>query len=131
MKEQRIMCRINRNGTFTLSPADTSTMTRFTILLALFFVASLLPQNTFGQAAAEGEWIQLFNGKNLDGWTPKIRYHDLGENYGNTFRVEDGLLKVGYENYDGFGEQFWAFVFQRQFFKLPNAGGVSIRRRPV
>ena len=28
-----------------------------------------------------GEWIQLFNGKNLDGWTPKIRFHELGENY--------------------------------------------------
>ena len=94
-------------------------MTRFTILLALFFVASLLPQNTFGQAAAEGEWIQLFNGKNLDGWTPKIRYHDLGENYGNTFRVEDGLLKVGYENYDGFGEQF-GHLFFKDSFSEPN-----------
>jgi 3-keto-disaccharide hydrolase len=56
----------------------------------------------------EGEWIQLFNGKNLDGWTPKIRYSELGDNYGNTFRVEDGLLKVVYdkEKYPTFGERF-------------------------
>jgi hypothetical protein len=24
------------------------------------------------QAPASGKWIQLFNGRNLDGWTPKI-----------------------------------------------------------
>jgi hypothetical protein len=59
----------------------------------------------------EGVWIELFNGKNLDGWTPKIKGYDLGENFGDTFRVEDGLLKVGYEAYDVFnkryGHLFW------------------------
>src|SRR5205085_10730144 len=54
----------------------------------------------------DGGWIQLFNGKNLDGWTPKIRYYDLGENFGDTFRVEDGLLKVRYDKYDKFGARF-------------------------
>lgn len=109
------MCRITGNNKFPHSLADTSIMTRFSIFLALVFVVSALPNNSFGQATAEGEWIQLFNGKNLDGWTPKIRYHELGENYGNTFRVEDGLLKVGYENYDGFGEQFGHLFFKDSF----------------
>lgn len=45
----------------------------------------------------EGKWIQMFNGKNLDGWIPKIRYYAAGENPGNTFRVEGGLLKVKYD----------------------------------
>jgi|TARA_B110000495_G_C23037748_1_gene620511 hypothetical protein len=45
------------------------------------------------------EWIQLFNGKDLTGWTPKIRGHELGVNYGDTFRVKDGLLTVGYDQY--------------------------------
>ncbi|MCI0356906.1 MAG: DUF1080 domain-containing protein, partial [Planctomycetaceae bacterium] len=49
------------------------------------------------QEKPDGEWIQLFNGKNLDGWTPKIRYCELGDNYGDTFRVENGLLKVAYD----------------------------------
>ena len=62
----------------------------------------------------KGKWIQLFNGKNLDGWTPKIRYHELGENWGNTFRVEDGVLKVGYEAYEEFGEKFGHL-----FYKTP------------
>ena len=57
-------------------------------------------------AKKEEGWVQLFNGKNLDGWIPKIRYHKAGENFGNTFRVEDGVMKVGYEKYDEFGERF-------------------------
>ena len=45
------------------------------------------------------EWIQLFNGKDLTGWTPKIRGHELGVNYGDTFRVTDGLLAIDYDQY--------------------------------
>ena len=41
----------------------------------------------------------LFNGKDLDGWTPKITGHDFGDNYADTFRVEDGVLKVRYDKY--------------------------------
>jgi len=51
--------------------------------------------------AAKGEWIQLFNGKDLTGWTPKIRGHEVGENYADTFRVVDGLLTVSYDGYEG------------------------------
>ncbi len=63
-----------------------------------------------------GDWIQLFNGKDLSGWTPKIRYHDLGENYGNTFRVEEGLLKVRYDQgYEKFNETFGHLFYQDSF----------------
>ena len=48
-------------------------------------------------ATAKGEWRSLFNGKDLEGWKVKIRGYDLGENFGNTFRVEDGVLTVGYD----------------------------------
>ena len=63
----------------------------------------------------KGEWIQLFNGKNLDGWTPKIRYHEAGDNFGNTFRVEDGLLKVGYDAYDQFNQTFGHLFYKDTF----------------
>ena len=63
----------------------------------------------------DGEWIQLFNGKNLDGWTPKIRYHELGENWNDTFRVEDGLLKVSYDKYDKFNETFGHLYYNEPF----------------
>ncbi|MCA9181318.1 MAG: DUF1080 domain-containing protein [Planctomycetales bacterium] len=63
------------------------------------------------------DWIQLFNGRDLSGWIPKIRYHELGVNYGNTFRVEDGLLKVRYEpsQYPTFDERFGHLFFEKPF----------------
>lgn len=54
----------------------------------------------------EPEWVQLFNGKDLDDWTVKIAKHEVGENYANTFRVEDGLLKVRYDGYTDFDQQY-------------------------
>ena len=69
-----------------------------------------------GNAAADG-WIQLFNGRNLDGWTPKIRYSEVGENPGDTFRVVDGLLSVAYEaqEYPTFEERFGHLFYERTF----------------
>ena len=65
----------------------------------------------------KGEWVSLCNGKVLTGWTPKIRYSDLGDNFGNTFRVEDGLIKVRYDGggYDEFGERFGHLFFKDSF----------------
>lgn len=52
-------------------------------------------------------WHNLFNGANLDGWTTKIHHYDSGDNHGNTFRVEDGLIKVRYDKYEGdFNDRF-------------------------
>ncbi len=61
------------------------------------------------------EWISLFNGKDLTGWTPKITGHASGENFGNTFRVEDGLLKVNYDKYGEFGGQFGHLFYKEKF----------------
>jgi hypothetical protein len=60
-------------------------------------------------------WIQLFNGRDLEGWTPKFKGHELGENYLNTFRVEDGLLKVCYDQYDQFDEKFGHLFYREKF----------------
>jgi hypothetical protein len=58
-------------------------------------------------AAQKEEWIQLFNGKDLTGWTVKITGYPAGENFGNTFYVEDSILKVGYDAYgDDFAGRF-------------------------
>jgi len=48
------------------------------------------------------QWISLFNGQNLDGWVIKIKGSPLGENYKNTFRVEDSVMKVSFAEYDTF-----------------------------
>ena len=57
-------------------------------------------------AADDGEWHSLFNGRDLSGWTVKINKHPLGDNYADTFRVEDGVIKVAYDRYGKFDEQF-------------------------
>ncbi len=62
-----------------------------------------------------GEWIPLFNGKDLEGWTPKIRGFKAGENWGNTFRVEDGLLKVRYDQYEKFDNRFGHLFYKESF----------------
>jgi len=57
--------------------------------------------------AEKENWIQLFNGKDLTGWTIKIKGYPVGENFGNTFYVEDSILKVKYDAYgDDFAERF-------------------------
>jgi len=66
-------------------------------------------------AAPQGAWVSLFDGKDLAGWTVKIAGFDVGDNYANTFRVEDGLLKVSYQQYDTFGNRFGS-LFTRQKF---------------
>lgn len=82
-------------------------------LAACFFAAwHVVPAQG---AEPEGEWIQLFNGKNLDGWTPKITGYDLGDNWGNTFRVEDGLLKVRYDQYKAFDGKFGHLFYKQPF----------------
>jgi len=66
--------------------------------------------------AAPTDWVQLFNGKNLDGWTPKITGFPLGENYADTFRVENGVLKVSYDKYAAFENRFGHLFYSREKF---------------
>ncbi len=63
----------------------------------------------------EPEWRPLFNGENLDGWDIKIRGFELNENHKNTFRVEDGLLVVSYDEYERFDNKFGHIFFQEPF----------------
>src|SRR5690606_21194919 len=62
-------------------------------------------------------WISLFNGKDLDDWFVKIQHHDVGENFGSTFRVEDGVIKVRYDQYQDFNEQFGHLYYKVPFSK--------------
>ena len=65
--------------------------------------------------AADPGWTSLFNGKDLTGWTPKISGHELGDNYKNTFRVENGVLKVSYDGYTAFENRFGHLFYKDKF----------------
>jgi hypothetical protein len=63
----------------------------------------------------EEDWIQLFNGKNLDGWDIKVAKHPLNENFNNTVRVEDGILMMNYDDYEGFDGEFTHLFYKDKF----------------
>lgn len=96
---------------------------RKAIALTFVFYLTLLNSTWFGTSpsgqvqAEDGKWIQLFNGKDLEGWIPKIRYHELGDNYGDTFRVVDGLMQVRYDpkKYESFEQRFGHIFYEKPF----------------
>ncbi|WP_293013779.1 DUF1080 domain-containing protein [Mongoliibacter sp.] len=61
------------------------------------------------------EWKQLFNGEDLDDWIIKISKHELGENFKNTFRVEEGMMKVRYDGYEDFDQQYGHIFYKEPF----------------
>jgi hypothetical protein len=87
--------------------------------LGVALLISLVPALAVAQGATsspdEQVWIALFNGKDLDGWVPKITGYDAGVNFGRTFRVENGVLKVAYDEYDTFGGRFGHLFFETPF----------------
>jgi len=86
------------------------------VVSASALVLSQGPATTAGiPKVSPGDWIQLFNGKDLTGWTPKFAKHDLGENFNNTFRVEDGLLKVRYDKWETFNGEFGHMFYKDPF----------------
>jgi hypothetical protein len=112
---------------------------RITSLLMILAVCHLGCYQT-----PKDEWIPLFNGKDLQDWTVKIRGNDLGDNFGNTFRVEDGALTVGYDKYESFDEKFGHIYYKKpyssylleieyKFFgdQAPNGPGWAIRNSGV
>src|SRR6187549_1705738 len=64
-------------------------------------------------SAADEDWIQLFNGRDLSGWTPKITHHDLGDNFADTFRVDQGVLQVRYDKYPPKFDNQFGHLFYR------------------
>ena len=63
----------------------------------------------------EDEWIDLFNGHDLTNWTVKIRNYEAGENFADTFRVQDGLLTVSYDGYEQFDNRFGHIFYKHPF----------------
>jgi len=66
-------------------------------------------------AAGSGPWVSLFNGRDLEGWIPKFAGHEAGVNYKDTFRVEDGVLKVSYDGYEKFDGEFGHLFYKEPF----------------
>lgn len=85
-------------------------MMKFTRLLAVAMIASscTTPKENSGE-----NWIKLFNGKDLNDWIVKVHHHETGVNFGNTFSVEDSIIKVRYDTYGDYNDQF-AHLYYKQ-----------------
>ena len=82
------------------------------VALALLLAAFCSAQN---KKADKKDWLQLFNGKNLKGWSPKITGHALNDNFANTFRVHDGMMQVRYDGYDEFKQRFGHIFYNKPY----------------
>ncbi|HVG15508.1 MAG TPA: family 16 glycoside hydrolase [Chitinophagaceae bacterium] len=80
-------------------------------LLVVIFISCASHQRT----STTNNWVKLFNGKDINDWIVKIYHHNTGENFGNTFRVEDGIIKVRYDQYGDFNDQFGHLYYKTPF----------------
>lgn len=85
----------------------------------LFFLSLLVASYAFTgqhkQKTDKKEWKSLFNGKDLENWIVKIHHHEPGENYANTFRVENGVIQVNYDQYEDFDERYGHLFYKEPF----------------
>ena len=86
-----------------------------TCVFALLVVLLIPVCATAGDPDKE-EWIPLFNGKDLDGWVPKITGFEVGDNHADTFRVEDGVMKMSYDKYEGDFDGRFGHLFTEELY---------------
>ena len=82
------------------------------LLLAL--LAQPLATPADWHTAPASDWQTIFNGRNLEGWVVKLAHHEVGDNYGDTFRVENGLIRVMYDKYTEFGARFGHLFYKQK-----------------
>ena len=94
-------------------------MKKIPVLLLLLAIMAACGTASNQQAEKEneepGEWIQLFNGKDLNDWKVKIAKHELNDNFANTFSVEDGVIKVKYDGYEDFEKKYGHMFYKDPF----------------
>ena len=88
---------------------------RILLLCSLLIVFVSCKVGSKGRNENQGKWVTLFNGKDLNNWDIKIAGYPLGENFGNTFRVENGILSIRYDKYDSFSNKFGAIYYNKKF----------------
>lgn len=86
------------------------------ILLVLSFF--LMQSCRKSQPSADGDWIKLFNEKDLSGWVPKINHYDVGNNFDSTFAAKDGMIQVRYNHYGNFDNRFGHLFYKTPFSKF-------------
>jgi hypothetical protein len=66
-------------------------------------------------AQDNSDWVDLFNGKNLEDWIVKTYHHETGEDTLQTFRVKDNMIQVRYDKYGNFDDQFSHLYYKKPY----------------
>jgi len=66
------------------------------------------------------EWQPMFNGKDLTGWDIHIAGHEIGDNYKNTFVVEEDMVRIKYDEYENFDDKFGHMYYEKpmDYYKM-------------
>ncbi len=78
-------------------------------VLSGFFLVSLM--SACVSTEPTNEWASIFDGETLSGWTPKITGQSLGQDERGIFSVNDGVLRVSYDQYETFENTFGHLYF--------------------
>lgn len=77
----------------------------------LFSCKNAKKENT---ESAKKQWVNLLSRNDLNDWIIKIKGQKVGVNYKNTFKVEDGILKVNYDEYDDVFNRTFGHIYYKK-----------------
>lgn len=86
-------------------------MKKFSVIVLL--IIALINTGCF--SSRKSGWETLFNGRDLEGWTPKIRGYKLDNNFANTFSVKNGAIHVDYSGYDTFNARYGHIFYKQKY----------------
>jgi len=92
----------------------TGLFTRYTIFCFVVTTIAACHGSNNVESGKAG-WVSLFNGRDINDWMVKINHHEVGDNFGNTFRVEDSIIKVRYDQYGAYNDQFGHLYYKTPF----------------
>ncbi|MCW2120315.1 DUF1080 domain-containing protein [Flavobacterium sp. 7A] len=87
----------------------------FLVLITVLILSCKSKKLIVNDTATVEEWVELFNKKDLTGWDIKFTGQELNENYKNTFVVEDSILRIKYNEYDNFSNNYGHLYYDKPF----------------
>lgn len=93
-----------------MSKINIKVLSSFLIITFIFNTADAQKMDS-----KQEDWVSLFNGKNLDGWDIKIAGQKLNDNYKNTFRAEDSMLRIVYDDYKTFDDKYGHLYYKKPY----------------
>ena len=95
---------------------------RITVIRSTFFIILItgLFSCSKSDSSKKEEWISLFNGTDLTDWTIKFANRDIDINYLNTFRAQDIMIRIAYDKYNTFEDDYAHLYYKKpySYYKL-------------